>query len=157
MYGYVYSSVVESISVTAVQDFLEITAPADAVVVIHSVRIGGESPDAGDAEAEILPIRLTKYATGGSGGTLNIARTAHVNGAPASASVVDRNNTTQGGTPIVQISDSWNVQAGWLYLPTPEERIVLGASEILAIELPVAPADAILMSGTITFEEIGGF
>lgn len=158
--GFVYSSVIEGITITTAtmpQDMFELTAPSDGMCILLGVRIGGQSPDVGDAEAEVLPVFLTKYATGGSGGTAAIAMQAHRNGAPASGSVVDRNNDTQGGTPLVVHADSWNVQAGWLYLPLPDERHEIGASEIIAVELPVDVGDDLTINATITWREVGGF
>ena len=91
-----------------------------------SIRIG-QYGDAGDAEAELLPIAITRYATGGSGGSVRTPR-PHVFGSGASAVVVDSNNTTQGTTPTVILQDSFNLQAGWLYVPTPEEWITIPPS-----------------------------
>lgn len=150
-----YTAVMEQVSVSAIQDLFEITAPADSVVVLHACTIA-QTSDVGDAAEEILPVRITRYATGGSGGTLNIAANPHEVGAPTKGSTVDRNNTTQGGTPTVVHADAFNIRVGWQYRPTPEERIVISPSGILAIELPVAPADAITVDASITFEEIGG-
>jgi len=153
--GMVYSAVMEQIAVSALQDLFQITAPADSIVELISVVIG-QSSDFGDAAAEGLPIQITKYATGGSGGTLNIAAPPHEDGFPTKGSTVDRNNTTQGGTPTVVHADTFNIQAGWQYKPIPEERHTISPGGIIAVELPVAPADAITMTATITFEEKGG-
>ena len=153
--GLIYTAVVEQIAVTAIQDFLEITAPSDSIVKILSARLGQNS-DPADAQAELLPVQITRYATGGSGGTAAIAANPHEVGSPTKGSTVDRNNTTQGGTPLVIVADVFNVQAGWIYQPPPEEQIIISPLGILAIELPVAPADELTMSGSITFEEIGG-
>ena len=154
MSGLVYTASIEQIAVSAIQDLFEITAPADAVVELLAVRVGQDTEE-GDAAAEMLPIQITRYSTGGSGGATLTSRPHHVGG-PAAGSTVDRNNTTQGGTPVVVLSDAFNVQAGWLYQPIPEERIYVSPSDILAIELPVAPADAMTVSASITFKELGG-
>ena len=68
------------------------------------------------------------------------------------------NNTTQasGGTIVTHYSWDWNIRGPFDKIWTPETRPVLSPSRRMCVELPVAPADAITMSGTITFEEIGG-
>ena len=152
--GMMYTAVFTDVAVTVAQDFFELTAPSDAVVVIHSCYIF-QNTDFGDAAAEGLTINITRYSTGGSGGANATERPLEV-GFPASGSAVETNNTTQGGTPVVIHSEGFNVQAGWAYRPTPEERPVVSPSGIIAIELPSAPADSLTMSGTLTFEEIGG-
>ncbi len=152
--GIMYTASFTEVAVSAAQDIFELTAPSDAAVIIHSCYIG-QSSDFGDSAAEGLPINITRYSTGGSGGS-TLTERPHEVGSPASGSSVEANNTTQGGTPVVVASDDFNVQAGWQYRPTPEERITVSPSGIIAIELPAAPSDALTMSGSLTFEEIGG-
>ena len=152
--GMVYSAAVSEVAVSVIQDLVEITAPADAVVILHSVYVG-QSTEEGDAAAEMLPINIVRYATGGSGGTLG-TENPHEVGFPAAGGAVEFNNTTQGTTATLLLADAFNVQAGWQYRPTPEERIVVSPSGVLAVELPVAPADAMNANITITWEEIGG-
>jgi hypothetical protein len=153
--GRVYTATFSGVAVTAAQDLFELTLPADMVVRILSCRIG-QTSDAGDAAAEMLPIAITRYATNGSGGSSGVTSRPHHSGDAASTVTVDTNNTTQGGTPVVVLADAWNVQAGWLYQPPPDEMIYASPNSIIAIELPSAPADSITMEGSITFEEIGG-
>ena len=55
---------------------------------------------------------------------------------------------------------SQNIINGWHYLPTPEDRIVLsptaGTAGRLVIKLDAAPAAALVISGWVIIEEIGG-
>ncbi len=153
--GRMYSASFTGVSVAAAQDLFELLAPADMIVVLHSVRIGQASEE-GDAQSEMLSIQIQKYTgTSGSGGS-SPTIVPHVKSDTAATSVVEANNTTEATTLLTLISDAWNVQAGYLYQPTPEERIVLSPSTGLVITSPDVPADAITMNGTITFEEIGG-
>ncbi len=152
--GRIYVARFGNVAVSAAQDLFELNAPSDAVCKLLACRIGNSS-DAGDAEAELLPIQIVRYATSGSGGSAVTARPTQV-GDPAFGGTVEANNTTQGGTPTEVLSDSFNVQSGWLYQPPPEEQIIISPSGILAIELPNAPGDALTMWGSLVFEEIGG-
>lgn len=152
--GMIYTATIEQIAVTVAQDLFTITAPADAVVILHSCYIGQET-DEGDAQAEMLPVQITRYGTAGSAGT-GLTGRPHDVGYAAHGSTVVRNNTTQGGTPVVILGDCFNVQAGWQYRPTPEERITISPSGVIAIELPVAPADSLTITASLIFEEIGG-
>jgi hypothetical protein len=150
--GRVYTASFTAVAISVAQDAFEITAPAVGSVIILSCHIGQYS-DAGDTESELLPVNITRYATSGSGGSTPTARPHHPSN-PAFGGSVEVNNTTQGGTPVVVLSDVFNVQAGWFYKPSHEERIFIASGAILAIELPVAPADAITAAGSITFMEL---
>jgi len=151
-----YSASFTDVAVSAIQDLWELNAPADSVVVIHSIVIGQNS-DYGDAAAEGLTLQLSRSTgTSGSGGTTPTAA-AHQVGDAAFGGTVEANNTTQATTTTVIRADAFNIQGGWVYQPTPEERIVISPSGRVVLELPSAPTpDAITMSSTITFEEIGG-
>jgi len=155
--GRFYTASFSAVTVSALQDVFEVNAPADAVVIIHKIVLG-QSSDYGDSAAEGLEVILSKATgTAGSGGSTITAR-PHQLGSAAFGGTVERNNTTQAGTTIEIHADTFNIQAGWYYSPDPEkdEEIVLSPSEVFVVELPVAPTDAITMSGSITLEEIGG-
>jgi hypothetical protein len=149
-----YSVVFEEVAVTAVQDLFEINAPADAIVVLHSVIIT-QSTDAGDTEAEMLPILFHLGSTSGSGGTTPTAHPLQL-GDAAFGGTVEVNNTTQSTEGNQLHAEAFNIQAGFFYRPTPEERIIISPSDRLIIELQAAPTDSINMNGTAIFEEIGG-
>lgn len=155
--GRMYSAAFDAVAVTAAQDLFEVVAPSDACVVIHAIVVGQDT-DAGDAQDEQLRIRLIRgHATSGSGGSSPTVAPLEF-GDPAFGGTVEANNTTVAstGTPVTMHSEPFNVRAGFVYRPTPEERITLSPSQRLVVNLPGAPADSLTMSGTIVFEEIGG-
>ncbi len=154
MTGHMYAASFFTAGVTVLQDLFQLVAITNPAT-IHSIRIG-QSSDEGDAQAEMLQIQIsrTDLTVNGSGGsTLTPVQLSP--GSPSATTVVEANNTTISTvtTPIVE--DSFNVQAGWLWLPTPEERILLivSATAGIVVELPVAPSDPLDMTGTIIFEE----
>lgn len=153
--GRMYTASFEAVAVTAIQDLFEINAPSDAAVILHSFEIGQDS-DAGDTEAEMLRCTISRAPTAsGSGGSTPTAR-PHNEGDAAFGGTVEANNTTQATGTVVLKPIPFNVQAGCVYQPTPEERIVISPGDRLVVELPAAPADSLTMSGSIVFEEIGG-
>lgn len=153
--GRMYTASFNGVAVDAIQDLFEVNAPSDAIVKIHSITIT-QSSDVGDAAAEMLRIQLSKAPTAsGSGGSTPTARPLET-GDAAFGGTVEANNTTQATGTVVIDEEAFNIQAGYFYRPTPEERIVLSPSERFVVELPVAPADELTMSGSITIEEIGG-
>ena len=103
----------------------------------------------------MLPIQIARIPTGtdsGSGGTA--ATPAPTVPGDVAGTTVETNNTSAATNPTVVLGDAWNVQVGWLYQPTPEERIELGGAERIAVQ-SADPADAMTVSGSMTFEEIG--
>lgn len=140
---------------SAAQDLFELVAPSTAIIVIHEIKIG-QSSDFGDAQAELLRITLTRgHTVSGSGGTTPAKNPLDPNDAAAGATL-EANNTTVANTSGVDIhADTFNVAVGWQYVPTPECRPVLAPSQRFTVRLPAAPADALSMSGTIIWEEIG--
>lgn len=152
--GRIYVASFEEVAVSAAQDLFEVVAPADATVKIHSVTIT-QSSDAGDAQAEMLPILLHRGTATGTGGT-TVTPSPSSEGDTAFGGVVEANNTTQSVEGTFLPAEAFNVQIGFFYLPPPEDRIEVSPSQLFIVELQSAPADALTMSGWVKFEEIGG-
>lgn len=155
--GRMYTASFSAVAVTAAQDFFEIVAPADSVVVIHGVTIS-QYTDVGDAAEELLSVLIKRgQSTSGSGGSS--VTPAPLNfGDAAYGGTVEANNTTKAstGTIVTLHADAWNVRSPFLWLPSPEMRIHLSPSQRATVELLAAPADSLTCNGTIYLEEIGG-
>lgn len=79
-----------------------------------------------------------------TGGTAGAAGTSGINA------------TVEGaGTKTTRVADSFNNLNGWIYIPVPEERIVLSASGAmgLGLWLPAIPSETANWSAGITFRE----
>lgn len=155
--GRIYTAQFNGVSVTAQQDFFEVVAPADAVVIIREIEIS-QSSDVGDAAEEGLSILLKAGATvSGSGGSTPTAVPNEL-GDAAFGGTVEANNTTKAntGTIVTKRASVWNNRIPWLYHPEERDRIVISPSARFTVELATTPADALTCNGTITFEEIGG-
>lgn len=153
----IFTATFSAVAVSAAQDVFEIVAPVGGRVAIREIRLGQYS-DAGDAEAEMISVRLVRdYTVSGSGGTsVTPNNISGHSGAGAATATVEANNTTVAntGTPLTLIADSYNVQAGWWYYPPEEEQIILDVSQRLVVRI-TAPNDALTMNGTLVFEEVG--
>jgi hypothetical protein len=144
---------------TAALDAFELLAGTGKTVVVHEIRLA-QITEVGDAQEEFLTVILKRgvgSVTSGSGGS-TVTPAKLETGSAAAASSVEVYNTTQlavgTGTLTPLLTSSWNVRSEWLYLPTPETRIVLVAGERLSVGLS-APADSVTLVGTLIFEEIG--
>jgi hypothetical protein len=154
--GRIYTAQFSAVAVSAAQDLFEIVAPSDAIVKIHNIRLG-QTSDVGDAAEEILLIKLNSGATtSGSGGGSYTPVPIEL-GDAAFGGTCEINNTTQAadGTIVTHHAWPWNVRGPFEIIFEPETRPVLSPSRRCVLTIP-APADALTMMGTITFEEIGG-
>jgi hypothetical protein len=149
-----YSATFEEVAATAAQDLFQILAPADSVVVLHSLYIS-QSSDAGDAESEMLNVLIHRGSTNGSGGSTPTPTPLHL-GDAAAGTVVEANNTSQGTEGTIIHAESFNSMAGLQIVWTPETRPIISPSDLLHIEMQTTPADSLTMSGTVYFEELGG-
>lgn len=137
-------------------DLLCVTAGSSTRVVLREIRLG-QYTEFGDAQAEVLSLQLLTGSTAASAGSALTARNvAGHSGAPtATSSVVGPSTTLASTTSAVErVADVWNVAAGWLYAPLPDERLVLEPSQRAALRMS-APNDAMTINGTLVFQEIG--
>jgi hypothetical protein len=135
-------------------EFISLKADTGNPVLIHSIRLGQFS-DPADAEAEMMNVRLSRF-TGAQGVANGVAgaEAPHTPGTPSTGVIVHVGATSLSATGVTLLmEDSWNVQAGWLYLPTPEERIWIAPTEGIACLPASGPADELTLTASITFEE----
>lgn len=157
--GRFYSIPFSAVAVSAAQDLFEVLAGTNKPFFLHEIVVGQYS-DAGDSQAELLAI-LIKKATGaytsGSGGTTPTP-VPHMTGDSAAAVTVEVNNTSQAaagsGALTTVRAEAFNVQAGWQYLPTPEQRLYFRPAEACVVSLSL-PADAVTLNGILVIEELG--
>ncbi len=154
MNGLMYTSTGLAAALATARDLFALTGTAENMVVIHSVRIGQTSEE-GDASAQMLQVKIMRSAAAGAG-TANTP-VPHMLGAPAASSTIVTDAAV--ATPTVTlINDAFNLQAGWLYLPTPEERIVVSgtaANDVIVVNV-ASPASTPNFEYSLTFEEILG-
>lgn len=160
--GRMYTAAFKSIAVTAAQDLFEITAPTDAVVIIHNWMIS-QATEVGDAAEEMLILTTNRgvgTVTSGSGGA-TVTPHPIADGDPAFGGTVERNNTTilAVGTGTLETDlevHLWNVRMPCQRIYTPEERPVISPGNRWTLESESTPADSVTVSGFVTFEEVGG-
>jgi hypothetical protein len=159
MEGRVYTVVFDRVAVTAIQDLFEIQPAADKPVLFAGLKLS-QSSDFGDAQDEGLTVRVKRVvatATSGSGGTSPTPRTT-MKSQSAAGFTAEVNNTTQAtssGTIEILDVDVFIVRAGLLWIPPERMAFEFVNGVFGVIDLPVAPADSITMSGTLYVVERG--
>lgn len=148
----------EGVAVVAAQDFFELSPADDKPLLVHGVYLS-QSSDVSDVAEEMLRVTIKRgHTTSGSGGSAATPAPLPSSAGAAAGFAAEINNTTpaSAGTAVTLHADTFNVRAGWAYIPTPEARP--GASQAnttLVVRLEAAPADSLTMSGTIVVEELG--
>jgi hypothetical protein len=150
-----YTVTFDNVSVAAAQDLFEVVAGTGRPLRIHAL-FYGQSSDAGDAQAENLRVRLVRgYTTSGfSGTTPSLAPLRPGSAAAGFTAEVNNLSVATGGPALIVHADTWNVAAGFTYVPTPECRPEVASGERFVVNLPAAPADPLTMSGTLYVEEL---
>lgn len=151
--GRMYACVFDQVAVTAIQDLFELISASTAVTVIHELSIS-QSSDAGDTESEQLNVLMHRGTATGTGGTTVTPSPMSV-GDSAYGGTVEANNTTQSVEGTLIRSESFNVMNGLSVIWTPEQRPIISPSGLFIVELQIAPADELTMSGTLIIEELG--
>jgi hypothetical protein len=155
MNGRTYAVTFNAVAVTAAQDVFEITPADDKPCEIVSLSLG-QYTDAGDAQAELLGIQIIRgFTASGSGGSAATPTPMSPN-ATAAGFTAEVNNTTLAntGTTTTLLSDAWNVQAGYQYIPPLDARPMVGQGNTTLVVRITAPADSITLNGTLVVREL---
>lgn len=157
--GRFYSVPISAVaSPAAAFDAFEVLAASGKPFVLHEVCLG-QTSDMGDAAAEALSVSIKKatgsYTSGSGGSTATPAK--HLTNDAAAGPTAETMNTTQAsagsGALTTLRSEAVNLQAGYQYLPPPEQRVVFLPAEAVVVSVS-APADAVTVSGVLVFEEL---
>lgn len=145
-----YSVSFQSQTISTAITILEVTAPSTAVLIIHRAWISANTTTAAAVNIQIL--RKSAAATG----TATPPTASPIDGsASLTTGATIRWKATVEGTAGSILYDDWLRADGgpWIYLPVPEERIIVPPSGIIALKFATAPASNSYSAG-IVFEEL---
>jgi hypothetical protein len=145
-----FAVIINAVGVAAAQDLFDIVVGGHGAY-LHELYLDQKTLTSGR-----LGVTVTKgYGTVGSGGSA-VTPVAIDQSTGATIQTTTRINDTSGassGTPVVYRSMTWNLVAGLLWLPTPEDRLLIEASQRLVIKLIDAPASSMTVTGTLILDE----
>jgi hypothetical protein len=161
MIGRLYTVAFENVSVSAAQDFFEISPGDDKPVKLMGLTLDnvGGTADAGDAQEELVRLLIRRgHTVSGSSGTAPTPRPLSSSADAAAGFAAEVNNTTiaNTGTTHDLVALGWNVRVP-LREMWPDEMMP-GASQAdttIVVRLLSTPADAISISGTLYVVELG--
>ena len=155
---FVYPFSAGALSTGGSVDLWCVTAPSNARFAVREVRIGQYS-EAGDAQAEMLPITFFSGSTAPSSGTaitgLNINRYSTADSAAATCVTVGPTTVLAStASAALILADSFNVAGGFRYYPVPFERFIIGRNQRFLIRVG-SVNDAVTINGTLMLQELG--
>jgi hypothetical protein len=159
--GRAYTVPFSAVAVTAKMDLFYLKPAADKPISLEwfEIAASGGTADAGDAQEELLDIRVIKLpatVTVGSGGTAPTPSPLATNDAAAgfTARVNDTTVATTSGTALTMHPSGWNNRVPGVWLPPPEHRQLVANAQAIVVRLETAPADSILLSGVAYVREL---
>lgn len=160
MAGRIYTVSFAAVSCTLAQDFFGLTPADDKPIEIVGLFLTQTGvADVGDAAEEILRLEIIRgYTSIGSGGGAFTPTPVKSSGTAAAGFTARINDTTvaNGGTPIIQHEDGFNVRIGYMnWWPEDTECGASQTNTTQVVRLVAAPADAITLSGTLYVRELG--
>ena len=147
--GRMYTAVASSTQAVA-GDIMEIAAPSDAIVVLHSVQVSMSDSETDDS----TEIDISRWATSGSGGSTPTASPMELSDAAFAGAVEAFNTTDASSTQTKLYSEGISMLAGFQKIWTPEMRPIIPPSGIVVVKF-TADITSITMKVTVEFEEIG--
>lgn len=152
----VYAVTFENVTVSAAQDFFEISPADDKPVRLLGLLLS-QSSDTGDSAEELLRVKVIRGHT--SSGSVGTAPTPVPVDAidTAAGFTAEVNNTTiaSSGTTVDLFAYQFNIRAGLEFFWTPETAPHCSqAQTTIVVRLMAAPADALTMAGTLYVEEV---
>ena len=159
----IYAVPINGVTVSAVQDLWAIVAHStkQCVLLGFEITVGGVRADAGDANEDLLGLRIRSGQTvAGSGGSAAATPDSltPTDGSNAAAGFTARiNDTTQAntGTIVTHWAGALNTRAGIDKPFTETQQIIFGAGRRLTIELTEAPTTGLKIYGNAWVQEIG--
>jgi hypothetical protein len=143
-----YAYHMDAQAVSTAITILEVAAPATAVLRLIRAWCS-QSNSTTSAMNTIEIVRKTATITGAATPPSVIP----LDGSAASGVTQKWKATAEGTDGNIVYADAFNVLNGWLWLPVPEERIIVPPSGIIALKFPSAPASANYTAGLL-WEEI---
>ena len=155
--GRIYNLPLARTAVTAAVDLAEIVTAATHICVIHAIELT-QSTEVKDAEEEMLQLAWKSgQTTSGSGGNTGVTPIPVLIGDAAHGMTVESFNTTKAsaGTIVTHKVWDWNIRVPFIYVFTPETRLIIPPSTRATLELVAAPADSVTIGGQICLEVVG--
>lgn len=149
--GSVFSAHMVDVSVSGAITLVQVKAGA---VPLHLLRAWvSQNGSTTSAMQRIGIVRKSSAATVTLFTPLKYSTGSAASLAVGSTSGTGHTATAEGTDTDVLCPDSFNVLSGWLWVPTPEERISVPPSGIIGLKFLSAPSSALTVTAGLVWEE----
>lgn len=145
----VYSVFQSGIAEAAAESQIEVTAPSDSILVLLRAWLTQDNAETSTMEV----VEIIRKSAAGTG--TSVTPEPFDEGAQAFGGTARRTMTAEGTVSEVVYRESFNILNGWLWVPTPEERVVVAPSGIIGLRFPEAPEASIDVTAGLIFQEVG--
>jgi len=146
-YTGIYLAQLAATSVSIAKTLVQINAPADAPIELLRAWVSFNS-----VTSTAIEIGIKRVSTAGTGTSFTALLLRQGNAAFGGTTTTD--HTAEGTIGDVLMRSFVNYLNGFLYLPIPEERIIIQPSGRLSLYLPTAPGAAVTISAGVIFAEL---
>lgn len=150
----VYSVYMNNVAVTGAITLVQIVNGSSAILKLLRAWCS-QSNQTSSAQQRIQINRKSGAATVTSFTPAQFDPGDAASGATGGSSATGTNASAEGTDSTVLLADNFNVLTGWLWVPTPEERIIIPPSGIVGLKLPTAPGSSMTVSAGLVFGEEG--
>jgi hypothetical protein len=150
-----YSVTMKQTAVTTAITLIQIKAGASNVLRVLRAWVS-QSNQTSSAQLSVAILRKTGAATVTSATPLLLDKGDAASGAVGGAAATGVNATVEGTNGDILVQASFSVLNGWLWVPVPEERIIVGPAGIIGLTLITAPGASMTTDAGIIFGEEGG-
>lgn len=153
MYTGIYSIVMNAVSVSGAITLLQLKPVTVGAILLRAWC--SQSGSTTSAQQRIQICRKSAAATVTSFTPLVLGGSEQAAKSVGSTTGTGTNASGEGTDTDVIYADAFNVLNGWLWVPTPEERITVPAGGIIGLKFPAAPGSALTIEAGMIFAEIG--
>lgn len=142
-----------AIAVSSAITIIQLKAGASNICLIHRLEMS-QSGSTTSAQVRTQILRKSAAATVTSFTPLLMDTGDSAAKSVGGTSATGITASGEGTDSDILVNAVWNALSGYLYLPTPDERIVVPAAGIVGVKFPANPA--LTITAVLEFEEIGG-
>jgi hypothetical protein len=151
----VYSVSMKQVAVTTAITLIQIKAGSSSILRILKAWCS-QSNQTSSAMLSIALLRKTGAATVTSATPLLLDKGDAAANAVGGTAATGTNASAEGTNGDILVQADFNVLNGWLWVPVPEDRIIVGPSGIIGLTLITAPGSSMTTDAGIIFGEEGG-
>lgn len=151
----VYTATMSAVSVSGAITLVQVKAGAAVPLRLLEVRVA----QSGSTTSTMQRVRILRKSTAATVTSFTPLKFNPIDPAASAAGGTSATGTNasneNSGDGDVLVDDVFNILNGWLWVPVPQMQIWVPAAGMIGVKFPAAPAAALTVTASITWEELG--